>query len=142
MELSATVTPVNEDEGRKRLARAVAVDRARIFGTVDRARIMAGVSRGTWDKVEAGGRVRDYSLASIEKALDWPPGRAMALIHGDESGGVASPPSAPASGLRQSVEEAELPAGIKRAMLALLDSVDDHGGGPPSGEHREGVRGA
>lgn len=55
----------------------------RKFKTVDRARIAAEVSRGTWDAVEKGKPVKDFSLAAIEEALDWPAGHALAILTGE-----------------------------------------------------------
>lgn len=79
---------MNSQENRDRLAREVKVARLRKFKTVDSARIAAKVSRGTWDSVEKGDSVKEFSLASIEEALDWPPGYALALLEGhDENTG-------------------------------------------------------
>lgn len=125
-------------EGRRRLAVLVAADRGRIYRTVDRARIAAKVSRGTWDSVEAARPVKDFSLSAIEEALGWPAGRAQRILRGDESTGELPPES----DLRRHVLSAELPEPVRRAMLALLDSVPDVDAGeaPPAGEG--GVRGA
>lgn len=73
---------MNSQENRDRLAREVKVARLRKFKTVDRARIAAGVSRGTWDNVERGDPVKEFSLAAIEEALDWHPGRALSILTG------------------------------------------------------------
>lgn len=55
----------------------------RKFRTVDAARIAAKVSRGTWDNVEKGKPIKDFSLAAIEEALDWPAGHARAILTGE-----------------------------------------------------------
>lgn len=116
---------MNETEGRKRLALAVAADRGRIYRTVDAARIAAKVSRGTWDKVEAGERVKDFTLASVEEALGWPAGRARAIIDGRES----EVPASSDAELRQVVlDDASLAPHYKRAILALLDAAATEGG--------------
>lgn len=74
---------MNSQEKRDRLAREVKVARLRKFKTVDRARIAARVSRGTWDNVERGDSVKDFSLAAIEEALDWPAGYALSILADD-----------------------------------------------------------
>lgn len=75
---------MNEQTNRDRLAQAVKAARLRKFKTVDSARIAAGVARGTWDNVEHGKPVKEFSLAAIEEALDWPVGHALAMLRGDE----------------------------------------------------------
>lgn len=77
-----------EADGLKRLSYAVVAARGRKFKTVDRARIAAGVARGTWEAVENGRRVRPFSLAAIEEALDWEPGHAQQIINGEVGGPV------------------------------------------------------
>jgi transcriptional regulator with XRE-family HTH domain len=83
---------VNEQANRQRLAKAVKAARLRKFKTVDRARIAAGVSRGTWENVERGDSVKEFSLASIEEALDWPEGRALEILAGNTPGDVTREP--------------------------------------------------
>ncbi|MFL6061254.1 MAG: hypothetical protein ACJ72E_08485 [Marmoricola sp.] len=75
---------MNTQEDRDRLAREVKAARLRKFKTVDRARIAAAVSRGAWDNVERGDSVKDFTLASIEEALGWPEGRALAILSGED----------------------------------------------------------
>jgi hypothetical protein len=75
---------VNEQENRERLAQAVKAARMRLYRTVDRARITAGVSRGTWDSIEQGKPVKEFSLGPVEEALGWPQGRALAILAGED----------------------------------------------------------
>lgn len=75
---------MNEQRNRDRLAAEVKTARRRKFRTVDAARIAAGVARGTWDSVEKGEPVKEFSLAAIEEALDWPAGKAFAILAGDD----------------------------------------------------------
>jgi hypothetical protein len=75
---------VNEQENRERLGEAIAAARLRKFKTVDKARVAAGIARGTWEKAESGEKIKPFSLASIEEALDWPVGRARAILAGAE----------------------------------------------------------
>lgn len=77
-----------ESRGRVALGHRVASARLKKFGTVDAARIHAGIARASWDKVEKGTKVRDYTLTAVEKALGWPLGTARRIIEGEESSGV------------------------------------------------------
>lgn len=73
---------MNEDENRRSLGRFVKRERLAKFKTVDRARAVADVSRGAWDNVEAGRKVKDFTLAAIEQALGHQPGLYDAVIAG------------------------------------------------------------
>lgn len=74
---------MNGDAGRKRLGDAVKAARSRQFRTIERAKAAAEISRGAWEKVERGDSVRPYTLSAVEVALEWPAGRAQAIIDGD-----------------------------------------------------------
>lgn len=74
--------PVNEDRGRQRLAEAVTAERKRRYRTVTKAHNAAGISRGAWESVEAGKRVKGPTLTAVEIALDWPIGQAERVIEG------------------------------------------------------------
>lgn len=98
------------NEGRNWPALGLAVTNARKakFGTVDKARTAAEVSRGAWDRVEQGKSVKDFTLTAIEKALGWPPGRAVAILEGASDLTAPDTPSALAASmamLRAIVEE-------------------------------------
>lgn len=73
-----------DEEQRNRVAEYVRSQRAHKFGTVDAARIEAGISRGAWDSVEQGKKVRDFTYGAVEKALDLPAGYLAALSKGNE----------------------------------------------------------
>ena len=103
------------------MALAVQADRGRIYRTVDKARIAAGISRGAWEKVEAGASVKVFTLAAVEEALNWPAGRAARIIAGTDEG---AEPTADVD-LRQYILNKDLPRHIKSAMIALLDSMSD-----------------
>lgn len=64
------------------LGRLVKRERLSKFGTVDSARAAAQVSRGAWDNVEAGRRVKDFTLAAIEKALGFRSGSFEDMVAG------------------------------------------------------------
>lgn len=76
---------VNDDDSRTVLAAQVKAARMAKFRTVDAARVAAGVARGTWEKVERGDSVKEFSLGAIEKALGWQPGHATRVLAGDTS---------------------------------------------------------
>lgn len=113
------------DAGRVELARRVRAARSRLYGTVEEARHAAKVSRGSWDNVENGGKAQDFTLGKIEKALGWPLGYANSIIEGTAS---AEPPAV--TSLREHVATSTLSPGVKRAILALIESEiggDDDG---------------
>lgn len=64
------------------LAQRVKDARRKKFRTVDGARVAAQVARGTWEKVEKGEPVKDFSLAAIESALGWESGTAASILEG------------------------------------------------------------
>lgn len=74
---------MSEQQNREQLGKMVKADRMRLYRTVDKARIAAKVSRGSWDNVEQGKPVKDFTLGAIEEALGWPPGRAQSVIEGE-----------------------------------------------------------
>jgi hypothetical protein len=77
---------VNESDYRAVLAERVKAARRRKFKTVDAARQAADVARGTWEKAEKGLPIKDFSLAAIEKALEWEEGYAQAILDGHDPG--------------------------------------------------------
>lgn len=79
------VDPVNEQLGRERLAKLVTDERKRRFRTVTKAIVAADVSRGSWENLEAGRKVKDSTLTAVEVAFGWPIGYAQSVIDGGES---------------------------------------------------------
>jgi hypothetical protein len=96
---------------RERLARAVRADRLRVYGTVEKARMAADISRGAWDHVEAGDPVREFTLAAVERALGWPQGRADTILNERSE----------QPDLRQKITESSLDPETKAAILNMLD---------------------
>lgn len=115
---NSSQVPDPDQAGRDQLAALVKADRLRLYGSMDAARVAAKISRGAWQRVEDGEHVRDISLAGVEVALGWTPGRAARILRGLD-------PDPGRNGLRREIVEADLPEGVRRAMLALLDTVDD-----------------
>lgn len=120
---------MNETEGRERLGQIVKAERMRIYRTLDAARIEAQIARGAWQNVEDGKSVKEFTLGAVESALGWPAGKALRII-----AGVDEPARRPnASELHQQISnDRDLPNHIRKAMLALLESVDDADPAPPS----------
>lgn len=105
-----------DEVDRKRLADAVRRDRLRLYGTVEKARLMAEISRGAWDHVESGDPVREFTLAAVERALGWDQGRSDEILRG-ESVPVGESP------LRRAIlESRDIDDDIRAALLDLLDS--------------------
>lgn len=105
------------ETGLQRLGRIVTAERGRKFRTVQNARVAAGVNTATWNRVENGLSVKGYSLAAIEEALGWAPGRAQRIIEGTE------PESAPQT-FREYLMAAPLPESFRADVLRLLDAYE------------------
>jgi hypothetical protein len=88
---------VNEQANRDQLATAIEAARLRKFKTISKACVVAGVARGTWEKAERGEKIKTFSLAAIEEALDWPTGQAQAILDGGLSA-IEPPPAEPDMG--------------------------------------------
>lgn len=73
---------VNESEARRKLAQHIKSDRIEQYGTVEKARRAAEVSRGSWDAAEAGKPVKEFTLNRIAKALGWEMGEAQRALAG------------------------------------------------------------
>jgi hypothetical protein len=68
-----------------RLAAAVRTRRTELRLGIEPAAKLAGISKDTWKRVEAGLRVRDTTYAAIDHALQWAPGGCVAVLEGGES---------------------------------------------------------
>lgn len=80
------------DERRVRLANAIEARRKELGLSLSAAaRAAGGMDRGTWTAAERGTRdTEDYIYAAIERALQWLPGSAQAVLAGGQpSPGVA-----------------------------------------------------
>ncbi|WP_420032319.1 hypothetical protein ACN2WE_05505 [Streptomyces sp. cg28] len=67
----------------ERLATAVKTARLDRYPSRVAAAEAAGVSKGTWQRIEEAKEVRDGSYAKVEKALDWPPGTCDRILAGE-----------------------------------------------------------
>lgn len=121
---------MNKQAGREALAEAVTEARERRFRTVTRAVMAAGISRGTWDKVEGAMPVKRFSLSAVEDALGWPFGYATKLLNG-EAEGQPSETVTPPGGikeLRRVVTEADLDEATRTWALGMIDArLEDRG---------------
>lgn len=113
---------MNESDYRAVLAERIKASRRRRFKTVDAARQAADISRGTWEKAEKGLKIKDFSLAAIEKALEWPEGYALAILEGTDPGR-----SGLAGALGVSEEPRARPAlgGLDAYLASIEDRLDD-----------------
>jgi hypothetical protein len=67
-----------------RLAKLVYERRVHLGLGVEPAAKLAGMSKDTWKKVEAGKAVRETSYASVERALQWAPHSCLRILEGHE----------------------------------------------------------
>jgi transcriptional regulator with XRE-family HTH domain len=76
MRMGRNEESVADDEAtrRSRLGQLVRLARRQTGETIDEAAARAGMSPVTWRNVEAGVRVKSFSLGKVERALGWYPG--------------------------------------------------------------------
>jgi len=67
-----------------RLATLVQGRRLELRLGIEPAAKLAGMSKDTWKRVEAGRKVRDSSYTGIEKALHWAVGSCLRIVGGED----------------------------------------------------------
>jgi hypothetical protein len=67
-----------------RLATYVSKRRTELKLGVEPAAKLAGISKDTWKRVEAGQKVWDSKYGGVEKALSWAPGSCVDVMAGGE----------------------------------------------------------
>ncbi|MCY0962459.1 helix-turn-helix domain-containing protein [Streptomyces sp. H27-H5] len=72
------------DRDLDRLATAVRSRRTELKLGIEPAAKLAGISKDTWKRVEAGLNVRDTTYAAVDRALRWAPGSSEAVGEGRE----------------------------------------------------------
>ncbi|MFD9259065.1 hypothetical protein [Streptomyces sp. NPDC059538] len=73
------------DRDLDRLATAVRTRRTELRLGIEPAAKLAGISKDTWKRVEAGLKVRDTTYTAIDHALQWAQGGCEAILDGDEA---------------------------------------------------------
>ena len=73
------------DRDLDRLATAVRSRRTELRLGIEPAAKLAGISKDTWKRVEAGLKVRDTTYTAIDRALQWAQGGCEAILEGDEA---------------------------------------------------------
>ncbi|MGW9371125.1 helix-turn-helix domain-containing protein [Streptomyces xanthophaeus] len=86
------------DRDLDRLATAVRTRRTELGLGIEPAAKLAGISKDTWKRVEAGLNVRDTTYAAIDRALQWASGGCVALLKGADP--IPSDPVAGEEGVR------------------------------------------
>lgn len=66
------------------LATAVRTRRTELRLGIEPAAKLAGISKDTWKRVEAGLKVRDTTYGAMDSALRWAPGGCAAVLEGGE----------------------------------------------------------
>ncbi|MFE4867634.1 hypothetical protein [Streptomyces sp. NPDC056682] len=72
------------DHDLARLATYVSKRRTELKLGVEPAAKLAGISKDTWKRVEAGQKVWDSKYAGVEEALSWAPGSCQDVMAGGE----------------------------------------------------------
>jgi hypothetical protein len=72
------------DRDLDRLATAVRTRRTELRLGIEPAAKLAGISKDTWKRVEAGLNVRDTTYTAIDRALQWASGGCTAVLEGGE----------------------------------------------------------
>ncbi|WP_051844061.1 hypothetical protein [Streptomyces sp. NRRL S-813] len=62
----------------------------------------AGVSKGTWQRVEKGQPIRETNYVKIDGLLQWAPGSSLRVLEGGEPVPVADMTDAEAAGIQKS----------------------------------------
>ena len=70
--------------GHERLAELVQKRRMELGLGVEPAAKLAGISKDTWKRVEAGLKVWDSKYAGVETALQWATGSCLRALRGDD----------------------------------------------------------
>lgn len=86
------------DRDLDRLATAVRTRRTELRLGIEPAAKLAGISKDTWKRVEAGLKVRDTTYTAIDRALQWAPGGCDAVLDGADA--IPSEQSAGEEGYR------------------------------------------
>lgn len=73
------------DRDLDRLATAVRTRRTELRLGIEPAAKLAGISKDTWKRVEAGLKVRDTTYTAIDLALQWAPGGCEAVLEGGDA---------------------------------------------------------
>lgn len=113
---------------RERLGALVARDRRQLYGTVDKARIAAKINTATWNKVEAGKPVAERSLTAVQRALNWPPDRALQILAGAELSGAEEGGTTQRMGdpVVDAIEASDLSRPNKDRLVGMYWSLLDH----------------
>lgn len=73
------------DRDLDRLATAVRTRRTELRLGIEPAAKLAGISKDTWKRVEAGLKVRDTTYTAIDVALQWAAGGCLAVADGGDA---------------------------------------------------------
>jgi len=110
----------------ERLGQLVQARRAELKLGVEPAAKLAGISKDTWKRVEAGLKVWDRSFAGIETALQWASGSCRIILDGGDP--IISEPSkesaaAQLTQIPQSELERRAGDAIRSALLGIKGSL-------------------
>ncbi|MFI6560326.1 hypothetical protein [Streptomyces sp. NPDC050534] len=87
----------------ERLARVAKRRRADLgLALTDATAKAAGLSKGTWQRVEKARPIRETNYVKIDGALQWAPGSSMAILSGGEATPVSEMKDPDAAGVQKS----------------------------------------
>ncbi|MET8081830.1 hypothetical protein [Streptomyces sp. NPDC005303] len=114
--------PSPTDHDLERLARAAKRRRADLGIAMNDANAKAaGVSKGTWQRVEKGLSIRETNYVKIDDLLQWAPGSCLDVLEGGEPvpvGQVAEAPDVQKSPVPPEVLDAEARDVVQLALIA------------------------
>lgn len=111
----------------ERLGQLVQTRRAELKLGVEPAAKLAGISKDTWKRVEAGLKVWDRSYGGIETALQWAPGSCRRILEGDAPIVAEASPAGDAAIAVIPKEELERQVGdsVNSAALGIKGGLTD-----------------
>lgn len=96
------MSPVSEPD-LERLARVAKRRRADLgLALTDATAKEAGLSKGTWQRVEKGMQIRETNYVKIDGRLQWAPGSSMAILEGGQPTPVSEMKDPDAEGVQKS----------------------------------------
>jgi 2-C-methyl-D-erythritol 4-phosphate cytidylyltransferase len=110
----------SSDASLARLAQLVKERRLELGLGIQPAAAVAGMSKDTWKRVEAGQMVRGTTYSAIDRTLQWAPGSCVQILDG--SGPVAVRPVGNGTVLAEDLAS-EVESSVKLAAIAVSDTL-------------------
>lgn len=107
----------------QRLAAQVNERRLGLNLSIKRAAVLAGLSKDTWMRVEAGESVRHLTYDKVEVALRWTVGSCRKIMDGGDPVPLGDSSGAVVTEVPQEWLEGEVRGAVKDALIATTDDL-------------------